>query len=79
MTLEVGGEKVIFRVHRNLLCSKAKFFEGCLTSGFSEASENRIVFEKDSPIAVAKFIDWLYTGFVTIEIATTSSGEFVEF
>ena len=74
MTLEVGPHKTIFRAHRDLLCSKSKFFEGCLGSGFSEALEKTVVLAEDSPKAVVAFLDWLYQHTVDVDVKQMHTG-----
>jgi hypothetical protein len=55
--------------HKNLLCAQSEFFRASFSNGFSEEKNAQISLPQHSPLAVSKFLDWLYRGRVTLSDA----------
>ena len=62
VTLLVGKDKTVLRAHKDLLCVKSKFFEGCLEGNFSEAGHRIVSLPDDEIDAVGTFLIWVYFG-----------------
>lgn len=63
ITLLVGEDESLFRVHKDLLLNKSgsKFFAACL-SNFAESESNTIRLPEDGAASVRIFVEWLYSG-----------------
>ena len=68
--IAVGPEKVLFNIHKGLLCRNSSYFRSALEGEFKESSEGKVHLPEDDPEVFQRFQLWLYTGSV-IE----SSGE----
>ena len=60
--VDTGVHQETFYAHRDRLCSRSRFFAGCLNHDFSEAKTREIALGDDDTVAVASFLTWLYTG-----------------
>lgn len=54
-------DRKLYNLHKNLLCSESRFFQGCLQHGFSEGKNNEVILEDDDVDAFELFIGWVYT------------------
>ena len=59
--LIVGPEKILFGMHKGLLCSVSTYFKAALQGGFKEAEEQRIELPDDDVSVIKRFQLWLYT------------------
>lgn len=71
MTLVVGPERSYARVHKDLLCEAAPYFEKALAPGFKKGEERTIMMPEDDPDIVDAFLKFTYgeerpTGFTSI-------------
>ena len=60
-------------MHKELLCSKSRFFKACFTSGFAETTSSTVELPEDSTNDVEMFIEWLYHG--AFQVGLLSSKE----
>lgn len=60
VTVIVGKEQRIYKLHRNLLVKKSPFFAKCLNSGMLEQQREEIVLPEDSSRAFDFIADWVY-------------------
>lgn len=58
----VGPEKEHFRVHKNLICSKALYFNKMFNGGFKEDIEQTATLPEDSPRVFTLLVEWIYSG-----------------
>ena len=63
-----GKQQEQFVVHRDRLCDKSRFFEGCLKHDCVETETRRIELPDDRPVAVRTYINWAYTEKVNITL-----------
>jgi hypothetical protein len=59
--LIVGSEAKMFRVHRQLLCTSAPYFNKLLEGNFMESAKSHVEFPADNPIAFDFLIQWIYS------------------
>ncbi|KAI1013630.1 hypothetical protein LB503_010604 [Fusarium chuoi] len=57
LTIVCGNNR--YRVHRNIICARSKFFDVSCDSGFKE-SNGEIMLPDDDPAAVQKMIGYIY-------------------
>ncbi|KAJ9643106.1 hypothetical protein H2199_004630 [Coniosporium tulheliwenetii] len=60
VTVEVGGEKKPFIVHKDLLCYWSKYFDKALNGPFKEGGKDTIAITDVPPVVFARFLQWLY-------------------
>lgn len=64
VTVYVGPKRKAFIIHKNLLCSSARFFEAALNGSFVEGQEGSIHLPEDEAGAFSLYVDWVYRGTV---------------
>ncbi|MCJ1283878.1 hypothetical protein MMC26_003209 [Xylographa opegraphella] len=72
VTLVVGPEKKIFKMHMGLLCSVSPYFKAALEGDFKEAQEQVIELTEDDSEIIEYFQFWLYTQSILDEDETMS-------
>lgn len=60
--ISVGPEKQLFRVHKELLCSRSPYFKAMFTSGFAETASQSASLPEDKPDILGLFLEWVYGG-----------------
>lgn len=78
-TIEVGigGNKQVYRVHRDLLSFYSGYFKAALYGGFAEGETGVIKLETEEPAVIEGFVKWIYTGKArTDEIARDNSASY---
>lgn len=60
--IRVGADGVLFRLHKDLICSKVPCFNKMFNRGFKEASEQSVIMEDDDPSAFEHLVNWIYSG-----------------
>lgn len=71
----VGPEKVRYRLHKKMLCSKIPYFDKILNGGFKEAKEGTAHLPEDDPDAFDMMCGWVYSGkLVDLEIVLGKDG-----
>lgn len=60
VTIEVGPEKKVFHVYKDVLTSASPYFKAAFEGEFREATEKRIYVEDISTSTFEAFMDWLY-------------------
>ncbi|KAF7956585.1 hypothetical protein EAE96_003919 [Botrytis aclada] len=55
----VGEEKILFRVYKDLLCSKIEFFDRMFNGNFKEANQNTAELPEDDPEAFDMLMYWV--------------------
>ncbi|KFY03482.1 hypothetical protein V490_00177 [Pseudogymnoascus sp. VKM F-3557] len=60
--LLIGESKTIFLAHRLVLGIRSLYFDDALQSKFKEAVTNEFIFDKDSPHALWRVLQYIYTG-----------------
>ena len=73
----VGGDKVQFSVHKDLLCETSKFFRAALLGKFKEGLEQTVPLPEDDPKVFDQFVNWLYTGKTTLTLNDTNLDLFI--
>lgn len=61
-TVYLGGSKIPFPAHRLVLGISSPYFDDALTSGFKEAKTHEFTFDKESPHALWRVFQYMYTG-----------------
>ncbi|KAI1610601.1 hypothetical protein EDD36DRAFT_329602 [Exophiala viscosa] len=61
ITVIVGPEKKIYKLHRKLLVEKSPFFDNCLNSRMKESFTNEVVLPEDSYRGFELVADWIYS------------------
>jgi BTB/POZ domain len=56
----VGKERILYNLHKTLLCDECPFFERCLNSGFKESRTGEVILTEDSVKAFDRFVEWVY-------------------
>ena len=67
VSLIVGKEKRVFKIHHNLLCSASDYFKAALNGQFKEAEEQKIELLEEKPAVLESFQLWLYTNSILDE------------
>ncbi|KFY91878.1 hypothetical protein V500_04419, partial [Pseudogymnoascus sp. VKM F-4518 (FW-2643)] len=62
VTLLIGESKTTFPAHRLVLGIRSPYFDDALQSKFKEAVTNEFTFDKDSPHALWRVLQYIYTG-----------------
>ncbi|KFY03940.1 hypothetical protein V490_00042 [Pseudogymnoascus sp. VKM F-3557] len=62
VTLLIGESKTTFPAHRLVLGIRSPYFDDALQSKFKEAVTNEFIFDKDSPHALWRVLQYIYTG-----------------
>ncbi|GAB7340370.1 hypothetical protein MBLNU457_6815t1 [Dothideomycetes sp. NU457] len=60
VTVKVGPSKKIFRLHKDILCSRSKYFKTSLTSGFAEARTSVISLDEADENIFCIACLWMY-------------------
>ena len=71
--LYVGPDKVLFRIPKDLLCSRSPYFEAALYGGFKESAEDCIFLLEDDPDIFTLFAHYIYTGNVGAACSCTKN------
>jgi hypothetical protein len=61
VTLLVGSDKFRFIVHKNILCSKVKYFDRLFNGNFMEATAGEASFPEDDAAAFDALLAYIYT------------------
>lgn len=61
-TVYLGESRVPFLAHRLVLGLRSPYFDALLQSEFKEGITNEITFERDSPHALWRVLQYIYTG-----------------
>jgi len=61
----VGPNQKLFRVHKDLLCSKEPYFQAMFNGGFLETTDQAAKLLEDDPDMSGLFLGWLYAGRLT--------------
>ena len=61
----VGPEEKVFDLHKELLCSKSKFFRAAFEGSFREAGEEAMKLPEQNVETFQYFVHWLYSGKLT--------------
>ncbi|KAF2223783.1 hypothetical protein BDZ85DRAFT_281691 [Elsinoe ampelina] len=64
--LLVGADKEAFIVHEATLKAAAPFFDVALTRDWEERQTKTLELLEDEPCVIEAFIDWAYTGSITV-------------
>jgi hypothetical protein len=64
VTLCVGPEKYVFRVHKKPLCKKILYFAKMFGGGFEEATTSTATFPEDESVTFGRLLNWVYHGTV---------------
>ncbi|TDZ30388.1 Kelch-like protein 38 [Colletotrichum trifolii] len=59
---EVVCEEKVWKLHRNILCSRTGYFQGALCKSFTESEARRVVLTEWTKEQVGMLIDFIYTG-----------------
>lgn len=62
VTLLIGESKTTFPAHRIVLGIRSPYFDDALQSKFKEANTGEFIFDKDSPHALWRAFQYMYTG-----------------
>ncbi|KAK8102310.1 hypothetical protein PG984_015456 [Apiospora sp. TS-2023a] len=68
-TLVVDGER--WPVHKNILCTRSEYFKKAFTGNFNEANTSEIIIDGHPTLAVDGVLNYLYSGYVVIEVFTS--------
>lgn len=60
--VKVGANKTLFKLHRQILCNVAPYFEAAFKGGFVEAKDQVLELPKEDPAMFEHFELWVYTG-----------------
>ncbi|XP_014206731.1 kelch-like ECH-associated protein 1 [Copidosoma floridanum] len=71
IVLEVGSE--LFHAHKVILAAASPYFKAMLTGGLKECEMNRIKLQGVCPTAMAKLVNFMYTGKIRITEVTVCS------
>ena len=63
----VGPDKVLFEIHKGLLCKHSSYFRASLEGGFKEAKEGVVELPEDDPKIFNIFKTWLYSKKIVID------------
>ena len=61
VTLYVGNDREVFRVHQNLLCSTSPVFKAALAGNFRESSDHSMDLPEEDVGSVNRLVQWVYT------------------
>ncbi|KFY28058.1 hypothetical protein V491_00664 [Pseudogymnoascus sp. VKM F-3775] len=75
VTLLIGESKTSFPAHRLVLGTRSPYFDVALQSKFKEASTGEFVFDKESPHALWRALQYMYTGDYTDDSSPSLSSE----
>jgi hypothetical protein len=75
LTLYLGDSKTIFPAHRLVLGIRSPYFDDALQSTFEESITHEFRFEKDSPHALWRVLQFIYTGDYTDESSQSLDDE----
>lgn len=64
--IEVGAEKEVFVVHKDLLCKKAPFFDKMFNGQFLEGHSQSAQLPEDDAITFKLFVAWIYHGIIEV-------------
>ena len=62
LTVHVGPEATVFRVHQSIICSSSKFFEARMKPEWSRTSDAHVELLDHTPEAFNIYTNWLYNG-----------------
>jgi hypothetical protein len=75
VTIYLGESKIPFAAHRIVLGNRSPYFDDLFQSGFKEGITREISFEKDSPHALWRVFQYIYTGDYSDEPSEALSSE----
>jgi hypothetical protein len=61
VTVKIGPEHAMYRIHKALLVHHSNYFRKALRGSWKEAEEGQVVLDDLEPAAFDVFVDWLYT------------------
>ncbi|MCJ1379093.1 hypothetical protein MMC17_002193 [Xylographa soralifera] len=76
VTVIVGEEKRVFKIHKNLLCSASSYFKAALDGKFKEAEEQKIKLLEEKPDILESFQLWLCTKSIIDEGESVTTFDF---
>ncbi|OAP58537.1 hypothetical protein AYL99_07627 [Fonsecaea erecta] len=62
ITISVGKEKAVYRIHKAVLIKESSFFEKMFASGMIESQTHQVSLPEDQPEAFEQFVSWVYAG-----------------
>ena len=75
MTVYIGESKTPFPAHGLVLGIRSPYFDNAFQSKFKEGVTNEFRFEKDSPHALWRVLQYIYTGDYADESSQTLDSE----
>lgn len=62
VSVTVGETAKTFRLHKDLLCRRSKYFDAAFNRGFKESETYELKLPEEDEAAFGLFVDWLYRG-----------------